>query len=182
MRFCGGFTLYLSLIHIFGFTGLIPYQDLAMNRSYEVRLKVIAKQSKQTKQISLYYPMPERIVHRENQYVYQAVSDLHATTLKVTYSDVYARNKPTAKKEYYRTNHICSYTYGNALYFQKNSIFQTIYEKKVVNDTTYYRVKGKEAGCVDHFRRVQEGNQIDPLWIASAFAVSYTHLGINWNW
>lgn len=152
-----------------GFQGVIPYQDLSMDRDYEVHLEIEAKQSGKRKEISLFYPISEKITHRDQEFVYQAVSDLHETALQVTYGDVFARKKPSAAKEYYKTGNLCSYTHGNALYFRQNAIFQHIYERKVVDHTTYYRVSGKESVCEGGFRRVEEGNGISPLWIASAF-------------
>ena len=67
----------------------------------------------------------------------------------------------------------CSSTYGNRLYYKFGSIFSTIYEKRIVESTTYYRLSGALSSCYESRSRVVEGTQLSPLWIASNF-VEYT--------
>lgn len=152
-----------------GFKVLIPYDNLEMNKEYRVSLSINAKTSNRKKQIDLYYPTAIPATHIKDEFEYRAISALEDTTLQLSYYDVFVRPIAGDKNKYYTTTNVCSYAYGNKLYYKSKSIFRNIFEKKVVNETTFYRVGAKEADCERNHRVVNEGSAITPAWIPSSF-------------
>ncbi|MEF9919874.1 MAG: DUF5011 domain-containing protein [Erysipelotrichaceae bacterium] len=152
-----------------GFKSLIPYHMLKMDTEYSVSLEITAKSTGSVKTIILYYPTEVPITHIDRVYEYRAISSLEDTSLMVSYYDVFVRVKPGIKNSWYRTNNACSVSHGNKLYFKDRSHFNQIYERRIVNGTTHYRLAGNEAGCERKHRIIQEGTVISPAWIASSF-------------
>ena len=152
-----------------GFKANIPYSELDMNRSYQVSLEFYAKQINRREQIPLYFPTATPFVHKNQEFEYRAVSALSATQLQVSYYGTFVRPLPGDKSKYYYTKNVCSYGYGNQLFFENNTSYRNIFENRRVANTTYYRLAVQEAGCERNRRVVREGSAIAPAWIPSSF-------------
>ncbi len=152
-----------------GFKAIIPYRELDMNRSYQVSLEFYAKQINRREQIPLYFPTAAPFVHRNQEFEYRAISALSATQLRVSYYGTFVRPLPGDKSKYYYTKNVCSYGYGNQLFFENNTKYLNIFENRRVANTTYYRLAVQEAGCERNRRVVREGRTIAPAWIPSSF-------------
>ena len=152
-----------------GFKASIPYSELDMNRSYQVSLEFYAKQINRREQIPLYFPTAAPFVHKNQEFEYRAVSALSATQLRVSYYGTFVRPLPGDKSKYYYTKNVCSYGYGNQLFFENNTSYRNIFENRRVANTTYYRLAVQEAGCERNRRVVREGSAIAPAWIPSSF-------------
>lgn len=140
-----------------------------MNQAYQVSLEFYAKQINRREQIPLYFPTAAPFVHIDHEFEYRAVSALSATQLRVSYYGTFVRPLPGDKSKYYYTKNVCSYGYGNQLFFENNTVYRSIFENRRVANTTYYRLAVQEAGCERNRRVVREGKTIAPAWIPSSF-------------
>ncbi len=156
-----------------GFKILVPYGNFKYPNKYTAYIVVTGITSKRSLKIPLYFPMNEDIVKKIGDIEYRAISKMDDTKLQINHTTVMTLMdaSKTSPIWYYGTS--CSSTYGNRLYYQYGSIFSTIYEKKIAESTTYYRLSGALSVCNEQRRRVVEGTQLSPLWIASNF-VDYT--------
>ncbi|MEG2685069.1 MAG: DUF5011 domain-containing protein [Erysipelotrichaceae bacterium] len=158
-------TCYYSLDYT-GFEFKIPYSDLKMGRSYTLTLDVDGIKSRR---INLYYPSVVPITARVNDYEYKAISSLNDTKLKVINDSVFVRPYAGSTREVYHDGPYCSYSFLNTLYYANNSVYNRVYEKRVINNNTYYRVASSPSVCIDGHKTVQEGNKYINSWIPSSY-------------
>ena len=150
-----------------GFRFSIPLSDFKMDKQYVATLKIETLQSKTSKSISIYFPVKEKLVLKDGKKNYIVDSKLNDMSLKIIFSQVLVRDKAGITGQIQRTKMSCSQ--NKLLYYQNKSIFNNIYDKTLLNNTTYYKLSGKEAGCVSNRANLNEGNSIYPIWIASTF-------------
>lgn len=150
-----------------GFRFSIPLADLKMDKEYVATLKVEAIQSKISKTISIYYPVKDKLVLKDGKKNYIVDSKLNDMSLKIMFSQVLVRDKAGQTGQIQRTKMSCSQ--NKLLYYQNRAVFNNIFDKTMLNNTTYYKLSGKEAGCTGNRADLNEGNNIYPIWIASTF-------------
>lgn len=150
-----------------GFRFAIPLSELKMNKEYVATLKIDAFQSKTSKSILIYFPVKDKLILKDNNKQYIVDSKLNDMSLKVTFQQVLVRDKAGKAGKILQSKLTCASR--KALYYQTNSRFNKIYDKTMLNHTTYYKLSGKEIGCSGGKPYVNEGNNLYPIWIASNF-------------
>jgi len=154
-----------------GFTVTIPLNSFHSGETYQTQILVHAKTAQLSYKTPLYYPMPQDQVFLVEGMEYRFVSKLDDTELKIAATTVIARKEPskTGLTWYYGTN--CSTSYLNQLFFIKDSVYKNIYEKRIIDDTSFYRVSANLYLCNTYRRRIIEGLSISPVWIASPYVL-----------
>lgn len=150
-----------------GFNFEIPLTQLKMEKDYKVFLKINAKQAKLEKITEVYFPNKEVITIKDKHDHYIIDSKLHNVGVKVLNSHILVRDKPHKQGKILQASTECSQ--DKSLYYKKGSTFKSIYDKTLHNNTTYYRLKGKYSACYSQMNVIEEGNDYDPIWIASTF-------------
>lgn len=156
-----------------GFKITVPYGSFRYPNKYTAYIVVSGMTSKRSLKIPLYFPITEDIVKKVGDIEYRAISKMNDTKLQVNHTTVMTLMDASKTSPIWYYGSACSSTYGNRLYYKFGSIFSTIYEKRIVESTTYYRLSGALSSCYESRSRVVEGTQLSPLWIASNF-VEYT--------
>lgn len=152
-----------------GFEFSIPLNIFQANETYYFDLVVKGHLINEIYKTPVYFPMNNEITYEKSPLIYRAISRLEDSKLIITHSDVIVRNQPSKNGLHYQGSLSCSSSYGKSLFFKQYTIFENIYEKKVVGDNTYYRVMGKEDKCISGRLNLIEGTQFNPVWIVSNF-------------
>lgn len=154
-----------------GFTVLIPLSSFHSGETYQTQILVHANTAQISYKTPLYYPLPQDQLFTVEGKEYRIVSSLDDTELKIASTTVIARKEPskTGLTWYYGSN--CSTTYLNQLFFLKDTVYKNIFEKRLVDDTSFYRVSANLYLCNTYRRRIIEGSSITPVWIASPYVL-----------
>jgi hypothetical protein len=152
-----------------GFVLSIDFSRFLPNDTYHAMVVVYAKQTNQTYKTQLYFPMNEQIVQAYGDYAFTINSNIKDTKLVVTHSNVVVRDGPGQTYPVIHAGASCSLAYGNQLFYRKDRSFETLLDKRVIDLVTYYKIIGQVEGCYQNRQRVKEGNDINPMWIASPF-------------
>lgn len=150
-----------------GFEFYVPYKDIKEGFSYDTKLVINNIPTKKSHSIRLYYPFKSVITHKIDQNYISANSNLYTNKLKIAYSDIFLRNTIGSSSFMYSGNY-CSYGNRNILFYKENSIYNKIYDQKLVNNTTFYNVKSNLLGCYNGKSLVSEGTKFNS-WIPSNF-------------
>lgn len=150
-----------------GFSFVIPFHDLKENENYEASLKVISKVLNISDTTYVFYPSLTPVKKVIENLEYKVTTNLYDTSLKVIAHSVFERLNPNKYSKIRQSNKICSYTYGYNRYFKDQSSYAHVYDRKINENTTYYKVStSKDTSCVDGKNVVIEGNAYYS-WIAS---------------
>lgn len=147
----------------------IPISDFEKNKGYDLNLLVHGYTINQSYKVPIYAPMKTIAGLRKKNTLYQAISSLDDSKLRVMNTQVYVRPNPADTSNYYYSGADCSTTYRNTLYYQQNSIYNKIYEKQLINDLSYYRLSGQIGSCNGPRREVMEGQWLTNMWIPSVY-------------
>jgi hypothetical protein len=163
-----------------GFVASIPLHIFQSHTMYQANLVVHAFKANLSYQTPIYYPMAQDLVLHSKTHEYRFVSRLFDTSLQVNATTVIARKDAGKTGELWFYGTSCSTTYRNQLFFVKDSFFHNVFEKILIDDTSYYRVAGRISVCINSRRRLIEGTIITPVWIASPYVMySGSPLSIN---
>lgn len=156
-----------------GFTVSIPLSTFNATETYQTNIIVNAYRANLSYKTPLYYPLTQDLSFENSGKQVSLISRLDDTNLQVNATTVLARKEPskTGLTWFYGAN--CSTGYLNQLFFLLNTTYVNVYEKRLVNDTSFYRVSANLYICSVYRRRIIEGSSITPVWIASPY-VSYT--------
>lgn len=152
-----------------GFSVSVNMDQFHKQSTYQALLQVKAKQTNTTYRIALYAPNTEQITTMIDDYQFTLDSSLAHTRLVVSHSNVVVRSGPSTKYPLIKAGSSCSSGYTNQLFYKKHSVFNVIYDKETINNVTYFKLGGQLDDCVDLRRRVKEGQNIQPMYIASSF-------------
>ncbi len=161
-----------------GFKAVVPLSSFQENADYTVYLIVNAKTTNKSFKTVIYFPMQQDVVDTSKNIRYSISSRLDDTSIIVNHTTVLARSTPAKYSNYIYHGNWCSNSFKNRLYFAVNTTYNTIFAKQRVNDVHYYQVKGSLSYCENQRRRVKEGNDIYPMWIASTF-VDYSGTSLH---
>lgn len=156
-----------------GFTVDVPLDHFISGETYQTNIIVNGYRVNLSYKTPLYYPLSSDLKLSSSSKEITIISRLDDTNLQVNATTVLARKEPskTGLTWFYGAN--CSTSYLNQLYFMKNTTYTNVYEKRLVNDTSFYRVSANLYICSVYRRRIIEGSTLSPVWIASPY-VSYT--------
>lgn len=156
-----------------GFIARIPLDRFITGHTYQSKIISKALNANLSYQTDVYFPMSTDLSLQDSSKQLTIISRLDDTILTINSTTVLARKEPskTGSTWFYGTN--CSTSYLNQLYFLKNTVYKNVYEKIIVDDTSFYRVKANLYLCNLYRRRIIEGQMFDPVWIASPY-VSYS--------
>ena len=152
-----------------GFELSVDFNRFLPNQTYQAMIVVYAKQTNQTFKTQLFFPMNEQIVQAYGDYEFTINSNIKDTKLVVTHSNVVVRSGPGQTHPVVHAGGSCSLAYGNQLFYRKDRMFETIFDKRVIDLVTFYQLIGQVEGCYQNRQRVKEGSVITPMWIASPF-------------
>lgn len=150
-----------------GFVFSVPLKDIKMDRNYKAQLSVYAKQANISKTLPIYFPVSSNIVLNKGKNHYIIDSKLNDLSLKVIFKQVLARDNAGKTGNIRLSKLNCSN--NNKVYYREGAVFNKIFDKKMLNNTTYYKLSAKELGCNGPLAEIGEGSQINPVWIASNF-------------
>lgn len=150
-----------------GFTFSVPLSKLDMNENYVVSLTVHAKNANLSRTQDVYFPNKEALSLKNGKDNYVIDSKLHNINVKILDDFVYARKEIGHSTMIHQSKKECNY--NSNLYFEKNTKFMNVFNKQIFNNTTYYQVSGTETICRNNRIRIKEGNDLNPVWIASTF-------------
>lgn len=156
-----------------GFIINIPLDRFKSGHHYQSKIISNAFIANVSYQTDVYFPLSTDLVLENSAKRLTIISRLDDTNLTINSTTVLARKEPskTANTWFYGTN--CSSSYLNQLYFLKNTVYKNVYEKRIVDNTSFYRLKANLYLCNLYRRRIIEGQMFDPVWIASPY-VSYS--------
>jgi hypothetical protein len=152
-----------------GFELTVDFSRFLPNDTYHAMVVVYAKQTNQTFKTQLFFPMKEQIIQSYGDYAFTINSNIKDTKLVVSHSNVVVRNGPGQTHAVVHAGASCSLAYGNQLFYRKDRSFVNLLDKRVVDLVSYYKIMGQIEGCFQHRQRVKEGQDINPMWIASPF-------------
>lgn len=155
-----------------GFKFSVPLNSFKMDKTYKASIKIEAFNAKSVKTQEVYYPNKNTVVLKDKHYEFTMDSKLNDMKVKVLNSSVLARSKPDKLSIIKSTKLNCG-TNKNLL-FEANTTFNKIFNKQLINNTTYYELSANENRCVNGRTLIAQGNDIRPVWIASTFI---EHLG-----
>ncbi len=156
-----------------GFQVSIDLTDLNRDQTYIAYLIVEGKNCKRITKTPIYCPMSSDYIEENMGSRIRIHSSLDDMKLTINAETVFARTAPYKSAAVFKQGESCSVSYGNALYFKKDTVFQNILEKAFYNNTSYYRVNAELDVCFNNRRRIKEGTSIKNVWIASPF-VNYS--------
>lgn len=156
-----------------GFIARIPLDRFKTGHTYQSKIISNALNANLSYQTDVYFPMSTDLTLQDTSKRLTIISRLDDTILTINSTTVLARKEAskTGATWFYGTN--CSTSYLNQLYFLKNTVYKNVYEKIIVDDTSFYRLKANLYLCNLYRRRIIEGQMFDPVWIASPY-VSYS--------
>lgn len=156
-----------------GFNVNVPLDHFIGGETYQTNIIVNGFRVNLSYKTPLYYPLNSDLKLISSSKEITIISRLDDTNLLVNATTVLARKEPskTGLTWFYGAN--CSTSYLNQLYFMKNTTYTNVFEKRVVDDTSFYRVSANLYICSVYRRRIIEGTTLSPVWIASPY-VSYT--------
>ncbi len=152
-----------------GFKVSVNINQFKKEEIYQAYIVVKAKQANTNYKIQAYYPISKPVTYKNGDYLLQVKSALKDTSLVINHSNVVVRKGPTTQYETYKLGNACNTTYKNQLFYKEGSRYDVIYEKLLINNVSVYKIRGKLDVCFDKRRRVVEGNDINPMYIASTF-------------
>jgi hypothetical protein len=163
-----------------GFKATIPLNMFKIDQTYQTNIISHAYKANLQYKTPIYYPMKKDLNFKLDEKEYNIVSRLDDTELKVNATTVIARKQPSKISAYWYSGTNCSSNYKNQLFFLINSTYQNVFDRVLSNETSYYQVKAKSSVCDGPRRRIVEGNNLSPVWIASTYVLySGTPLQIN---
>ncbi|MGB4985631.1 MAG: hypothetical protein WBO70_07650 [Erysipelotrichaceae bacterium] len=163
-------SCYYDLSYV-GFDAKIPLSAIDINKEYQIKLVVKGITSKQKGIIDLYYPIKQTQISNDKYFSYHIKSDIRATSLQTIFTNIRARSGPGTNYPQIKYGSSCSYSNKNSLFHMYGNIYKNIYDKAIINDNTWYKVKGRIYGCVDSRQRMVEGYDIDNVWLLSNFVI-----------
>ncbi len=152
-----------------GFEAKINLNELNLDQIYVASLIVDGKSCGRTTKIPIYCPMSTDFIAEHSGSRIRIHSSLDDTRIIVNADTVFAREAPYKSAPVHKKGNSCSVTYGNTLFFKKDTGFESVFEKVFFNNTSYYRVSGNLDACFKDRRRIKEGTEIENIWIASPF-------------
>ncbi len=154
-----------------GFNAYIPLSKFKTGTSYQTNIIVHAYNANVSYKTPLYFPLKNDLVLTKDSKEFKIISRLDDTNLTVSATTVLARKEPykTAPTWYLGFN--CSTIYRNQLYFLQNTVYRNVYDKVVSDNTSFYKVNANLFVCSYNRRRIVEGTQISPVWIASPYVL-----------
>ncbi len=154
-----------------GFDAYIPLSKFKTGTIYQTNIIVHAYNAGVSYKTPLYFPLKNDLILTKNSKEFKIISRLDDTNLTVSATTVLARKEPykTAPTWYLGFN--CSTTYRNQLYFLKDTVYRNVFDKVVSDNTSFYQVSANLFICSNNRRRIVEGSQITPVWIASPYVL-----------
>ncbi len=150
-----------------GFKFSIPLSRFKMDEDYVASITVHAKTAKISKSTEVYFSNNDILKLSDGHNHYLVETRLYDTGVLVLNSNVFARETAGKNGKIIQNNLYC--TTNRNTYFKPDSRFRRIANKRLINNTTYYQVKGKFDGCHKSLAVVAEGNILSSMWIASNF-------------
>ncbi|NLC54259.1 MAG: DUF5011 domain-containing protein [Erysipelothrix sp.] len=150
-----------------GFRFSIPLAQLKMDQNYVASLKIEALNAKVTYSFPIYFPLKDKLVLKDKQNNYIVDSKLNDISLEIIFDRVMVRESPGKSGKVIKSPRKCSYR--DSYYYLKHSRFNNVYDKLILNNTTYYKLAGKATGCIKDTDYIIEGNDVYPMWIPSNF-------------
>lgn len=154
-----------------GFTLKVPMERFNLDTNYQTNILVHAFTADRIYKTPLYFPMDNDLVLSQGNREITLISRLYDTELKVNATTVLARKEPSKTGLTWFSGINCSTSYLNQLYFLKDSVYKNVYEKRLVGDTSFYRVSANLYLCSLYRRRIVEGSSLSPVWIASPYVL-----------
>lgn len=147
----------------------IPITDFEQNNGYNLNLLIHGYTINQSYKVPIYAPMKTIVGLRKKNTLYQAISNIDDSKVRVMNTQIYVRPNPADTTNYYYSGLDCSATFKNTLYYQENSIYENIFEKQLINGLSYYKLSGQIGSCNGPRREVMEGQWLQNMWIPSVY-------------
>lgn len=154
-----------------GFDAYIPLSQFKAGTTYQTNIIVHAYNAQTAYVTPLYYPLQNDLVITSPSKEFRIISRLDDTVLTVSATTVLARKEPYKSSPIWYSGFSCSITYSNQLFFLVNTTYKNVFEKAVSDNTSFYKVSANLFICSANRRRIVEGTNITPVWIASPYVL-----------
>lgn len=154
-----------------GFDAYIPLSKFKAGSTYQSNIIVHAYNANQSYKTPLYFPLKEDLSLIKDSKEYKIISRLDDTNLTVSATTVLARKEPYKTAPTWYLGFSCSTIYSNQLYFLIDSVYRNVFDKVISDNTSFYKVSANLFICSYNRRRIVEGTQINPVWIASPYVL-----------
>lgn len=149
-----------------GFDEVIPFDNLETGKKYDMKISLYAKNAQIGYWTYIMVTETDTVIDLDRKRIY-LTSNLLDNMFYVNHAHVYARTSPGKNAPILRYTESKS-EHGNYMYFDPFKTFKNIFEKRIIDDVSWYRVRSKYTGLFNGQYMIDEGNETD-VWIASTF-------------